>query len=713
MSTQERLYPLLPVYFRQRDLEVGQPLRALMAVLQQQGEALHGNIAELYRDWFIATCSEWAVPYIGEAIGISGLEDSRSVSFSQRARVAHTIRDRRRKGRLSTLAWALHDASGWSVYARVAFPVVATTQSLQHLRLDRGRLVDVRDTEALVELEQPWSETARTVSITGRSQAESGAVIGGVGQSFAPYNLPDIAVSIWRLTSYQVRGATAARVVVPPRRGRGPSGQCFTFDALGFDVPLFLLPRTRTDQQLPPTPADLCRPMTRNDLRQALNEARAAVDGTDHEVGLSITLVGSRGQRQPVSPEKIVAANLDDWRPPPVSPPTTADRSPFVAVDPERGRLMVLGATVASVVVGYAYGFSGDVGGGPYSRASQWESAAEGTWVACVGRGQGYGGRVFSTLQAALAAWPSKEKSARITFIDSGTYEAPKPAEVFGITLGAGRSLHITTAAGERPTLVGTLSVTTAQSGALILEGLCIDGTVKATGRLALEVRHCTLVPRTEPAGRGVAPRPGVVLQDPFASLRLSYSISGPLLGTDETLMALERSIIDAGSADAWALSAGPHSGGAPMEVIANSCTVLGRTAAARLCATGCIFTGTLEVEQTAHGSIDDSWVPPGSTTPPLHRTQPAMALAGIRDPAVRRRVRLRTAPVFTSTQYGQPGYAQLGEASTMPIRTGGEDRRQMGVWSFLEQPYRETAVISTAETYQPNELISSLHYRS
>ena len=120
--TEERLYSLLPPYFRQRDLTVGEPLRALLSVLEQQGETIHANIAQLYRDWFIATSSEWAVPYIGAAINVTGLEDSRNVSFSQRARVAHTIRDRRRKGLLSTLVWALHDATGWSIYARVAYP---------------------------------------------------------------------------------------------------------------------------------------------------------------------------------------------------------------------------------------------------------------------------------------------------------------------------------------------------------------------------------------------------------------------------------------------------------------------------------------------------------------------------------------------------------------------------------------------------------------
>ncbi|HRP22095.1 MAG TPA: hypothetical protein PK925_15830, partial [Alicycliphilus sp.] len=69
LLTPERLYQLLPAIHRLRDAEQGQPLRALLAVIEEELTALELDAARLYDNWFIETCDEWTVPYIGDLVG--------------------------------------------------------------------------------------------------------------------------------------------------------------------------------------------------------------------------------------------------------------------------------------------------------------------------------------------------------------------------------------------------------------------------------------------------------------------------------------------------------------------------------------------------------------------------------------------------------------------------------------------------------------------
>src|SRR6266705_838574 len=65
----DRLYDLLPVVYRQRDAQQGWPLRALLHVIGEQVDVVEVDIAQLYENWFIETCQDWVVPYIGDLIG--------------------------------------------------------------------------------------------------------------------------------------------------------------------------------------------------------------------------------------------------------------------------------------------------------------------------------------------------------------------------------------------------------------------------------------------------------------------------------------------------------------------------------------------------------------------------------------------------------------------------------------------------------------------
>ena len=93
------LYDLLPAYYRVIDQEQGGPLRALVEILAREGKLVEDNIAQLYENWFIETCDEWVVPYIGDLLGVRNIHEVEDASvYSRRAYVANTLSYRRRKG---------------------------------------------------------------------------------------------------------------------------------------------------------------------------------------------------------------------------------------------------------------------------------------------------------------------------------------------------------------------------------------------------------------------------------------------------------------------------------------------------------------------------------------------------------------------------------------------------------------------------------------
>src|SRR5262245_61546576 len=65
----DRLYDLLPAIYGIRDADQGYPLRALLRVIAEQVNVVEDDIAQLYENWFIETCEDWVVPYIGDLVG--------------------------------------------------------------------------------------------------------------------------------------------------------------------------------------------------------------------------------------------------------------------------------------------------------------------------------------------------------------------------------------------------------------------------------------------------------------------------------------------------------------------------------------------------------------------------------------------------------------------------------------------------------------------
>jgi hypothetical protein len=161
-SIEELLYNLLPAIYRSRNIAQGEPLRALLGLMEREFQAIQADIEGLYENLFIETCEEWVVPYIGDLLGLKKLGNRELTSLSRRAEIANTISYRRRKGTPSVLGHVVHDVTGWAARRVEFFDLLAATQHLNHLRQGKGGTVDLRNAVALERLGTAFDPIAHT-----------------------------------------------------------------------------------------------------------------------------------------------------------------------------------------------------------------------------------------------------------------------------------------------------------------------------------------------------------------------------------------------------------------------------------------------------------------------------------------------------------------------------------------------------------------------
>lgn len=559
----ERLYNLLPSVYRVRDAEHDEALRALLGVIENQLRLLEDDIGRLYDNLFIETCDEWVVPYLGDLLGVRGLRPVRDAAFSQRALVANTLGYRRRKGTVAVLEQLARDVTGWPAKAVEFFELLATTQHLDHVRPGRGGTVDLRDIARLAPVGGPFDRAAHTADL--RHIDEGGG----------RYNVPNVGLFLWRLQPYFVARATA-NPLSKPSDGR------YRFSPLGNDAALFNRPQTETDITQLAAEQNVPGPLRRRPLYDELEARRQALaDGEAPRAvyfgAQPVLQVFADGRSVP--PERIMVCDLSDppspipegWRRPaaarsyePASGGPPRAMPIEVAVDPVLGRLAFpKGVTPEQVQVSYAYGFPGDLGGGPYERRETLAGPSRTErkqWNKTVSRHDPQAS--FSSLSEALAAWDDltggDRDDATITITDSATY-----TEALTIRLAEDERFVIQAANGVRPVLrclddrgnSVSLKVTGGHSAStsLTLNGLLIEGGIRVEQQSLrwLRIVHCTLVP-----GRGLdrdkrplePDRPSVNVAAPNNRLRMEIdrSVTGSLrLPTNMDGLEVRDSIVD------------------------------------------------------------------------------------------------------------------------------------------------------------------------
>lgn len=697
------LYRLLPAVHRRRDAELGEPLRALLALAAEQLDVVRNDITGLYDDWFIETCRDWVVPYLGELVGFTPAVDvappqddtlSRDLArvLFPRAQVGRTIGNRRRRGTLAILETLARDTGGWPARAVEFSRLIAVAQSCTHPQTDRGRLVDLRDGEALRRLGGPFESTAHIVDTRGLT---SRTALGRHG----PHS---VAVFVWRLQAVPVtfRRPYAQDAVGP---------HCYTFSVIGIDTTLFGRghPGPTVDELSVPAP-----------LRRRTFERRLAeLYGEDRDVAIwwvPPTAPSDTSPYELIPREKIIVADLDEWtyRTPPGK----------VAVDPERGRIAFPAAkserSRRGVRVSYCYGSPAAIGGGECARDAP--PRATDTRVYRVGTVEAEE-IPFRSLADALARWRlERPVSAVVEVADSAVY-----VEEVAIELEEGQSLELRAAPGRAPVLrlldretdqLDAFTVVGAAGSCFVLDGFLVTGRgLRVTGELAhLRIRHSTLVPgwslQSDCSPRHPA-KASLDLDETDASVRVEHSILGAIrvahdeVRHDPVPIELTDSVLDA-TAPAGSALANPDRGIAHARLVVRRCTVFGEihTHAVDL-AENSIFRGQVRVARRQVGCVRFCSVPSGSRTPRRHRCQPDLGVAALEATLVPGSVtdadraalveaeRLRLRPDVVSDRYGTPAYAQLATICADEIRTGADDRSEMGVHHDLFTPQRLAGV--------------------
>lgn len=357
----DQLFDLLPLVHRMRDEAAGGPLRDLLRVIAEQVEVVEDDIAGLYDNWFIETADDWVVPYLADLVGWTPVDDAgalasvatgrdlaRNAALVPRRDVANTMGHRRRKGTRALLEDLAGDVAGWPGRAVEFYRLLRVDQQVNHLQLGRGRSVDVREVEALELLDGPFDQWAHSVDVRRISSRRTPG----------RYNIPSVGLFVWRLGSYSVTRTPACEV---ERVGRW----AFTFDAVGFESPLFTAPAEGERRAHPAGPADVPGEIGRRAF-EVVDDHRRHVSPDLYGRGRSLVIEAPNwprtGEGFPVPAKHVIPADLSDWdryRPLPDT----------VAVDPVLGRMVFPRRnSPRSVRVTYHYGFSADIGGGEYDR---------------------------------------------------------------------------------------------------------------------------------------------------------------------------------------------------------------------------------------------------------------------------------------------------------------------------------------------------------
>ena len=720
-ASAEELYALLPAVYRVRDTEFGEPLKALISVLADQAVVMEKDIAQLYDNWFIETCEEWVVPYIGDLLGVRGLHSIEGTTFTQRAAVANTLGYRRRKGTATMLEQLARDITGWNARAVEFFELLGWTQNYNHIRPNNFRTPDLRRTSDLELLDTAFDRIAHTVDVRH------------IANTRGRHNIPNVGLFLWRLQDYPQTRVTACALP-------GPPAGAFTFNPLGLDAPLFNSPQPETEithlAEEINVPAALRRRPLYDELenfRQALTDGGPVSTQYFGDAPVFKVLV----QNAPgdpflqAQPDQILICNLTDWRQPPATkgynksskpPYDPADPNPpdksfqiVVAVDPVLGRMTFPSGVIPNAVgVDFAYGFSGDLGGGPYDRGDSIRAVRtldsknalldNVQWPVVVSQSlPATPNAIFSSIADAVDAWNQKPPGTigAIAILDSRTYDEdltvthrikiPEGSQLMILAgdLPEGQPVKSVIAKNHRAHLRGNISVDGTASaasgmpGELILNGLLIEGDLRVLvghlGRLRLD--HCTIVP-----GEGELKVNG---DNPTLKLQLSRSICHKITVPQEIgSLRIDESIVHASIV-------------APAAKLAvEKSTVFGQTTALQLEAGNSIFADTVTIGRRQVGCVRFCSLAEASTTPRRFRCQPDLALEGIVPLSQQAAIRTRLAPSFTSTHYGDPAYAQLSLACATEIRTGAEDGSEMGAFDFLKQPQRESNLRSSLDEY-------------
>jgi len=696
----DRLYELLPQHIRARDVEHDYPLRALMQVIARQVDIVEDNIAQLYDNWFIETCEEWVVPYIGELIGYEPIEtiDDPDISRSPardrilipRREVANTLRYRARKGTLAVLEDLAMDITGWAARA-VEFVGTEPIEGQQIEELCRA--LGVQPAENCLE---NWAK-------------------------HLPEGKTSVGLFVWRKRCYP---STQSR----PNYVETQQGEFYSFSPLGNKSPLY----TRCERR--EGPADrrsLPIPITREMLEKNMGDYYGK-DKSFYIEAPEWPLPQAGKYYPPVQPidwkpiplESIVTADLNELRKD--KRPHFPEKGDKILVDPETGRFIFPARArqrpLRELRVTYFSGFNADIGGGEYQRPLSAHPDVQLVRTKCE--------EFKEALEKAISHLESeKSNHVLIEITDSGMYLGWLPE----IVLRPGQTLQVRAANRCRPvlwiaerstSLPDSLRLLAYPASCFILDGILVAGRglhidepeakiyLRDQRPARVIVRHTTLVPgwlllpETMPVKSEGA---SIELNNVFITLLVQRSIVGSISvaqqdipRVDPSQVILEDSILDSTAKEEPAIY-GEAVQPAYIALTVRRSTILGEVEVRELAlAENSIFRDKLWVHNRQGGIMRYSYAPDNSRTPRRFQCKQGMAgkCSEIGETGLYK---------FKSVRYGSPDYCLLlddpkenNKAEPHPVLEGGEYGGEMGAYYHLFDPVREAVLERRLREYLP-----------
>lgn len=722
----DSLYKLLPAVIRQRDQSADKALEQLLAIIDDQATQIERDLERMYDNWFIETCDDWVVPYIGDLLGYelppgalapgAGSATLERV-LAPRREVGNLIAQRRRKGTAVVLETLARDSANWPARAVEYYQRLVVAQHLDHLRPERVATIDLHGQAALLRPDSPFDTSCRIVDVRRIGSA----------QSCGRFNITNVGLHVYRLRRYSVTRT-------PAYCHEDEGLNCYTFSVLGNDAPLFRLPRPPSDSLQPASVEQMPLPIGRFELEaeDSPMHADSRLYGIDCSLSLSVPDWPKKGAGGDIAAAAIIPADLSLW-----SYKVPKGR---IAVDPMLGRIMFPAsqAPASGVTVSYGYGFAMDVGGGEYPRAFAPMPAAIDLAVTRADNLTSAPGE-FATIAQAVSDWRTRRGAALpagkpaapallVELADSGVYRGS-----LDLLLQPGESVWIVAAPGKRPVLwlgdfraggPDAISVRGGRGSRFALDGVLVAGRGIDISPLVIDdaqsaapadadlcqvlIRHSTLVP-----GWGLQhdcephrpSEPSIVLNGSRTCLRIEHSIVGAIrvvsdsAGPERARIVIEDSIVDATSVSRTAIAA-PGGEVATADLCVARSTLVGETrvhAIAR--ADNTLFVGHVTVARRQFGCMRYCYVPLGSRTPRRHRCQPETAISTVDErlasdltldhSALQADAALRVQPSFVSMRYGTPDYLRLHPCCADEIRQGSDDASEMGVYHDLFEPQR------------------------
>jgi hypothetical protein len=696
----EKLWNLLPAVYRTHDTNTfdrNGPLKEMVNRIGVQAAVLRRSIDRLWEDQSIETCDDWVISYIADLLDTNLVAslDGRG----QRLDVAKTIYYRRRKGTVGVLEEIAANITGWEARVVEFFRRLGRTRDNLDPEIGLPSATDdpvgARALQLAEGLIGPLTETAaggwadlRDVYGASRSRsafdeyshtADLRRGRGMVGW----HNIPRVGVFLWRLYSFPVVGGTPVRV-------NGCPGH-FTFDPTGREIPLFARAARASDAYggawISPEEWQLPTPISKP-LLDAILALRSATPR-------ALPYPNESASLYPESLEVLARAGSFYDPVPPES----------LTIWPEHGRFALDSPPPSpDLRVGYHYGFSSTIGAGAYDRRALGEVPRPEPLLTVRGGDNG--------LVAQLSGLTG---SGTVTIEDSLTYT--KVSDVGGPI----QDVTIRAANRQRPVIRIESPAEWRLSGqagsTLTLEGLFLSGCdlVLDGGFDTVRLRCCTLDPGNagKPPdvfaqsldGRALVPSRIWVEGGTVRRLEIERCITGPIrtrangsIGqvaiSDSIVQAIRTSANPAGLVD---VAIAMHEGEARLE----RCTLLGVASVHRLEASECILHGVVRVEDAQHGCVRFSAWSTGSALP---RQYESVEIAP-------------ESPIFTTRDFGQPGYAQLltsadtAVASGETILEGAQNGSQMGAFARELYPIKERSLRIKYEEFMPVGLIPVIVY--